>query len=103
MQEKLSVKIIILNNHYLGMVRQWQELFFEKRYSETEMENPDFVAIAKAYRLGARKVEKREELDDAIREMLDYDGGYVLVAEVEKCGMVYPMVPAGATLTNMIY
>jgi acetolactate synthase-1/2/3 large subunit len=103
MQEKLNVKIILLNNHYLGMVRQWQELFFNERYSETVMENPDFVAIAKAYRLDARRVERREELDDAIREMLDCDGPYMLVAEVEPCGMVYPMVPAGATLTNMIY
>jgi acetolactate synthase-1/2/3 large subunit len=103
MQEKLNIKIILLNNNFLGMVRQWQELFYKKRYSETVMENPDFVAIAKAYRLGARRVEKREELDDAIREMLDYDGGFVLVAEVEACGMVYPMVPAGATLTKMIY
>ncbi|MDR1102292.1 MAG: biosynthetic-type acetolactate synthase large subunit [Tannerella sp.] len=103
MQEHLNVKIILLNNHYLGMVRQWQELFFNERYSETVMENPDFVAIAKAYRLGARRVERREELDDAIREMLAHDGAYMLVAEVEPCGMVYPMVPAGATLTNMIY
>ncbi|MDR1675010.1 MAG: biosynthetic-type acetolactate synthase large subunit [Tannerella sp.] len=103
MQENLNVKIILLNNHYLGMVRQWQELFFGERYSETVMENPDFVAVAKAYRLGARRVERREELNDAIREMLDCDGPYMLVAEVEPCGMVYPMVPAGATLTNMIY
>ncbi|MDR2040904.1 MAG: biosynthetic-type acetolactate synthase large subunit [Tannerella sp.] len=103
MQEKLNVKIILLNNHYLGMVRQWQELFFDERYSETVMENPDFVAIAKAYRLGARRMERREELDEAIREMLDCDGPFLLEAEVEPCGMVYPMVPAGATLTNMIY
>ncbi|MDR2138914.1 MAG: biosynthetic-type acetolactate synthase large subunit [Tannerella sp.] len=103
MQENLNVKIILLNNHYLGMVRQWQELFFHERYSETVMKNPDFVAIAKAYRLGARRVERREELDDAIREMLDCDGAYLLEVEVEPCGMVYPMVPAGATLTNMIY
>ncbi|MDR1336832.1 MAG: biosynthetic-type acetolactate synthase large subunit [Tannerella sp.] len=103
MQERLNVKIILLNNHHLGMVRQWQELFFNERYSETVMENPDFVAIAKAYRLGARRVERREELDGAIREMLAHDGAYMLVAEVEPCGMVYPMVPAGATLTNMIY
>ncbi|MDR3267842.1 MAG: biosynthetic-type acetolactate synthase large subunit [Tannerella sp.] len=103
MQEKLNVKIIVLNNNFLGMVRQWQELFFRKRYSSTEMENPDFAAIAKAYRLGAREVEQREELDDAIREMLAHDGGYLLVAHVEENGMVYPMVPAGATLTKMIF
>ena len=66
MQEKLNVKIIILNNNFLGMVRQWQELFFHERYSNTIMENPDFVAIAKAYGIASRAVEKREELDDAI-------------------------------------
>ncbi|MDR1455712.1 MAG: biosynthetic-type acetolactate synthase large subunit [Tannerella sp.] len=103
MQENLNIKIILLNNHYLGMVRQWQELFFNERYSETVMKNPDFVASAKAYRLNARRVERREELDDAIREMLDGDGASLLVAEVEPCGMVYPMAPAGATLTDMIY
>ena len=102
MQEKLNVKIIILNNNFLGMVRQWQELFFHERYSNTIMENPDFVAIAKAYGIAGRAVEKREELDDAIAEMLNHDGAYVLVANVETCGMVYPMVPAGGSVTNMI-
>ena len=102
MQEKLNVKIIILNNNFLGMVRQWQELFFHERYSNTIMENPDFVAIAKAYGIASRAVEKREELDDAIAEMLNHDGAYVLVANVETCGMVYPMVPAGGSVTNMI-
>lgn len=102
MQENLNVKIILLNNNFLGMVRQWQELFFHKRYSATIMENPDFVAIAKAYRIGAREVQKREELDEAIVEMLNYDGSYLLVADVEEEGMVYPMVPAGASITNII-
>ena len=102
MQEKLNVKIIILNNNFLGMVRQWQELFFHERYSNTIMENPDFVAIAKAYGIASRAVEKREELADAIAEMLNHDGAYVLVANVETCGMVYPMVPAGGSVTNMI-
>lgn len=102
MQEKLDVKIIILNNNFLGMVRQWQELFFHERYSNTTMENPDFVAIAKAYGIASRAVEKREELDEAIAEMLNHKGAYVLVANVETCGMVYPMVPAGGSVTNMI-
>ncbi|MDR2120016.1 MAG: biosynthetic-type acetolactate synthase large subunit [Tannerella sp.] len=102
MQENLDLKIILLNNDSLGMVRQWQELFWHERYSFTMMENPDFVAIARAYRLGARAVSAREELDDAIREMLDHDGGYLLVAHVEKAGMVYPMVPAGKSLNDMI-
>ena len=102
MQEKLNVKMIILNNNFLGMVRQWQELFYKERYSATIMENPDFVAIASAYRIAARQVEKREELDDAIHEMLSHDGPYLLVAEVEERGMVYPMVPAGGCVTNII-
>lgn len=102
MQEKLNVKIILLNNNFLGMVRQWQELFFEKRYSFTEMENPDFVAVAKAYGIASREVREREELDGAISEMLAHDGAYLLVADVEPQGMVYPMVPAGGTVTNII-
>lgn len=102
MQEKTNVKIVVLNNNFLGMVRQWQELFFDERYSETTMQNPDFVAIAKAYHIAGRLVDKREELDDAIQEMLNHDGAYLLVATVEKCGMVYPMTPAGTTVTNII-
>ena len=102
MQENLNIKIIVLNNNYLGMVRQWQELFFHERYSATPMMNPDFVAVAKAYNIASRCVDKREDLDGAIAEMLAHDGAYVLVANVEPCGMVYPMVPAGASVTNMI-
>lgn len=102
MQEKLDIKIIVLNNHFLGMVRQWQELFFDKRYSATTMENPDFAAIAGAYGIRSRVVKNREELDESISEMFACDGAYMLVAEVETHGMVYPMVPAGATITNII-
>ncbi|MCD7935777.1 MAG: biosynthetic-type acetolactate synthase large subunit [Tannerellaceae bacterium] len=102
MQENLNVKIIVLNNNFLGMVRQWQELFFNERYSSTVMANPDFTAIAKAYGIGSRTVEKREELDEAIAEMLNHDGAFLLVANVETHGMVYPMVPAGAAITNII-
>ena len=102
MQERLNVKIILLNNNFLGMVRQWQELFFQNRYSATVMENPDFVMIAKAYGIASREVQKREELDEAIREMLEHDGPYLLVADVEEKGLVYPMIPAGATITNIL-
>lgn len=102
MQERLEVKIILLNNHFLGMVRQWQELFFNERYSYTEMENPDFVAIARAFRIAAREVSRREELDEAISEMMATDGPYLLVADVEKSGIVYPMVPAGASISNIL-
>lgn len=102
MQERLDVKIILLNNHFLGMVRQWQELFFNERYSATEMENPDFVAIARAFRIASREVSRREELDEAVEEMMATDGPYLLVADVEKCGIIYPMVPAGASISNIL-
>lgn len=102
MQYGVDIKIILLNNHYLGMVRQWQELFFEERYSETTMHNPDFVKIAEAYNIATRKVETREELDNAISEMLNHKGPYLLDVQVEKKGMVYPMVPAGACVTNIL-
>ena len=102
MQEHLNVKIILLNNNFLGMVRQWQELFYEERYSSTVMENPDFVAIAAAYGIAGKRVGKREELDDAIREMADYPGAYLLAVDVETNGMVFPMVPAGAPISQII-
>ena len=97
MQDNIGVKMIILNNNYLGMVRQWQELFFNKRYSSTPMINPDFITIAKAYNIKGKEVSQREELDNAIEEMLADDNAYLLVVNVEKEGMVYPMTPAGDT------
>ncbi|MBK5722055.1 biosynthetic-type acetolactate synthase large subunit [Dysgonomonas sp. Marseille-P4677] len=102
MQTNIDVKIIILNNHFLGMVRQWQELFFEERYSETVMNNPDFVKIAEAYNITAKKVEKRDDLDKAITDMLTHKGPYLLDVQVETKGMVYPMVPAGTCVTNIL-
>lgn len=102
MQENLAVKIIVLNNNFLGMVRQWQELFFDKRYSATEMKNPDFVGIARAYGIPGKAASTREELDEAIREMIAADGPYLLVANVEESGMVYPMVPAGGAITDIL-
>lgn len=102
MQEKLGVKIILLNNNFLGMVRQWQELFHKERYSSTPMDNPDFVAIGQAYRIPSRLVTKHEELDGAIAEMLKDDSPYLLVVDVESQGMVYPMVPAGSSVTNVL-
>lgn len=102
MQEQLGVKMVVLNNHFLGMVRQWQEMFFDERYSFTEMQNPDFVAIAKAYRINGTEVLKRDELDAAIADMLKDDKPYLLVVNVEKKGMVYPMVPAGASVTEIV-
>ncbi len=102
MQEGLGIKMIILDNRFLGMVRQWQELFFSERYSFTHMENPNFEAIGKAYNIKSRKVTKREELDDAIAEMFADDKPYLLVAEVKRKGMVYPMVPAGGSVTDIM-
>lgn len=102
MQEQIGVKMIILNNHFLGMVRQWQEMFFDERYSFTEMQNPDFIAIAKAYRIPGTEVHLREELDAAIADMLKDDQPYLLVVNVEKKGMVYPMIPSGGSVTNIL-
>lgn len=102
MQYGVDVKIILLNNNFLGMVRQWQELFFEERYSETPMTNPDFVKIAEAYRLPSKKVTDRKDLDAAIQEMLNTPGAYFLEVEVETKGMVYPMIPAGTCVTNIL-
>ncbi|GHT60862.1 acetolactate synthase [Bacteroidia bacterium] len=103
MQSNVDIKIILLNNEYLGMVRQWQELFFKERYSETFMKNPDFVKVASAYQIPGKLVMKREELDDAIREMLETQGAYLLEVRVAQKGMVYPMVPAGTSVINILY
>lgn len=102
MEYGIDVKIILLNNNFLGMVRQWQELFFDERYSETHLKNPDFVKIADAYNIKGRKVTLRAELDEAIQEMLAHKGAYLLEVLVETKGMVYPMVPAGGTITNIL-
>ncbi len=96
MQEKLPVKIIILNNHFLGMVRQWQQLFFEKRYSFTDMQSPDFVAVAQAYGIEGSRVDTRKELSKALDTMLKSKGPYLLEINVEKEQNVFPMVPTGA-------
>ena len=94
-QEGLNVKILILNNEYLGMVRQWQELFFEQRYSFTELMNPNFVKIAEAYSIPAMRVSEEADLDKALETMLNADSSFLLEVMVEKQGKVFPMVPAG--------
>ena len=103
MQSGVAVKIILMNNSFLGMVRQWQELFWRERYSETPMDNPDFVKIAEAYRIPGRKVTERKDLDGAIEEMLKTKGSYLLEVVVEQKGMVYPMTPAGTCVTNILF
>lgn len=100
-QEHLPVKIVILNNQYLGMVRQWQELFFESRYSCTEMHNPDFVKIAEGYGIRARKVVDRSQLNEALDEMLEAKEAYLLEIVVEKQHKVFPMIPSGASVSEV--
>jgi len=100
-QQKVPVKIVVLNNEFLGMVRQWQQLFFEKRYASTEMTNPDFVAIAKGYYIDAQKVTKREDLKAAVEEMMACEGPYFLEVRVEKEGNVFPMIPTGASVSDI--
>jgi acetolactate synthase-1/2/3 large subunit len=102
MESGVSVKIILLNNRFLGMVRQWQELFFHERYSSTPMQNPDYIKIAEAYGISGQRIEQREQLPQAIETMLSTKGSYLLEVCVAEKGMVYPMTPAGETVTNMI-
>jgi acetolactate synthase I/II/III large subunit len=101
-QTGAAVKIVLFNNNYLGMVRQWQELFFDRRYSETYLENPDFVKVAEGYGIKGRKVTKRDELDGAVEEMLAHDAPYLLEVEIEKEDNVFPMIPAGAAVTEIM-
>ncbi|WP_338356466.1 biosynthetic-type acetolactate synthase large subunit [Yeosuana marina] len=100
-QTKVPVKIVVLNNEFLGMVRQWQQLFFDKRYASTEMMNPDFVAIAKGYHIAAKRVEKREDLADAVKEMIASKEAYFLEVCVEKEDNVFPMIPSGASVSDI--
>lgn len=101
MQENLPVKILILNNNYLGMVRQWQELFFEKRYSFVDLKNPDFVQIAKGFSIDAERVSERKELDAAMDRFLASEKPFILEVVVEKKQNVFPMMPAGAAVNEM--
>jgi acetolactate synthase-1/2/3 large subunit len=100
-QTKVPVKIVILNNEFLGMVRQWQQLFFDKRYASTEMTNPNFVAIAEGYYIKAKKVIKREDLDAAVAEMMASKDSYLLEVMVEKENNVFPMIPTGASVSEI--
>jgi acetolactate synthase-1/2/3 large subunit len=101
MQYDVNVKIVVLNNEFLGMVRQWQDMFFEKRYASTEMHNPKFDKIAEAYGIKYQLVEERDELSSAVKEMLDFDGSVLMEAKVKKELNVFPMVPSGASVTEV--
>jgi acetolactate synthase-1/2/3 large subunit len=100
-QQKVALKMVVLNNEFLGMVRQWQQLFFDKRYASTEMINPNFVAIVEGYYIKARKVVKREDLKEAVAEMMASKEAYFLEVLVEKEGNVFPMVPSGASVSDI--
>lgn len=102
LEYKVPVKIVLLNNNFLGMVRQWQELFFNKHYSETPMVNPDFVALCKAYGIESEDVVERADLDGAIRRMLDSGGAYLLNVCIQPYNMVFPMTPAGSNVDNIM-
>ncbi len=101
MQTGLPIKIVVLNNNYLGMVRQWQQLFFDRRYSFVELENPDFVKICEGFRLKAKRVSERADLASSIAEMLASEEPYVLEVMVEKEENVFPMVPSGAGVAEV--
>ena len=100
-QQQIAVKIVVLHNDFLGMVRQWQQLFFDKRYASTEMVNPDYVTIAQGFRIKAKRVEKREELDAAVKEMMASKEPYFLEVCVEKEDNVFPMIPSGASVSDI--
>lgn len=103
MEQRLPVKMILMNNNYLGNVRQWQEMFFNRRYSCTPMLNPDYNMIASAYGIPSRLVVKREELDEAVHEMIETPGAFLLHVAVEEEDNVMPMIPPGASICDMVF
>ena len=103
MEQGAPVKMILLNNNYLGNVRQWQEMFFNRRYSWTPMLNPDYNKIAEAYNIPSRTVSDRAELDDAIKEMLETEGAFLLHVAVMEEENIMPMTPPGASVNEMVF
>jgi acetolactate synthase-1/2/3 large subunit len=101
LQFKIDVKILILNNNFLGMVRQWQEMFFEKRYSFTDIVNPNFTQIAKGYDIEAKKIDQRTELSEALDTMLSSQAAFLLEVVVEQEENVFPMVATGASVSEI--
>jgi acetolactate synthase-1/2/3 large subunit len=101
MQTGLNVKIIVLNNQFLGMVRQWQELFNDRRYSFVDIQSPDFVELAKSYRIAGQKVTERSALKKALKDMLDSPEAYLLDIMVGKENNVFPMVPQGCSVSEI--
>jgi acetolactate synthase-1/2/3 large subunit len=101
MQFGAKVKVIILNNQFLGMVRQWQQLFHDKRYSFVNITSPDYVKVAEGYHIAAQKVEHREQLKKALTDMLQHDGAYLLEIMVGRENNVFPMVPQGCSVAEI--
>jgi acetolactate synthase-1/2/3 large subunit len=101
-QTGAEVKLVLLNNTYLGMVRQWQQLFFNKRYSETHLKNPDFIKVAEGFGIKGKRIPKRKYLEQGIQDMLDHKGPYLLEIAIEKEANVFPMVPAGASVSDIM-
>jgi acetolactate synthase-1/2/3 large subunit len=101
MQSGIDVKMIVLNNRFLGMVRQWQDMFNEKRYSFVDIQSPDFVAVAAAYRIDGKCISEREELQSSLKEMLEHKGSYLLEVMVTKENNVFPMVPQGCSVSEI--
>lgn len=101
LQSGMAVKIIVLNNNFLGMVRQWQQLFFDRRYSFTDIQNPDFITIAKGYSISGQKISERSDLNAALDTLLAHEGAYLLEVAVEREENVFPMVPTGASVSEI--
>jgi acetolactate synthase I/II/III large subunit len=101
MQTGVDVKILILNNQFLGMVRQWQQLFHDKRYSFVDIQSPDYIMLAKSYGIAGEKVEKRENLATAVKTMLESKGSFLLEVMVGKENNVFPMVPQGCSVSEI--
>lgn len=101
-QTGAEVKIVLLNNTYLGMVRQWQQMFFNRRYSETQLKNPDFIKVAEGFGIKGNRIQKRKLLESGIQKMLDYKGPFLLEIAIEKEANVFPMVPPGASVSDII-
>jgi acetolactate synthase-1/2/3 large subunit len=100
-QWNVGVKIVLLDNEYLGMVRQWQQLFFEKRYSSVSLQNPDFIKIAEGFGVAGKVIENPDDLETAIQEMLDHEGPYLLHVRVEKEENIFPMIPTGSSVSEI--
>jgi acetolactate synthase-1/2/3 large subunit len=101
-QWNVGVKIILLDNEFLGMVRQWQQLFFDRRYSSVELQNPDFIKIAEGFGVAGKRITKPAELQGAVAEMLAYDGPFLLHVMVEKEDNIFPMVPSGYGVDEIV-